>query len=81
MRHVLEHDLNIQNVSEKSSQCILATLLAHKKDNKHVLIHFMCARVFSPIATILESEKTLETRLHFRRPAKGLGRDYKWREK
>ena len=31
MRHVLEHDLNIQNVSEKSSQCILATLLAHKK--------------------------------------------------
>ena len=47
MRHVLEHDLNIQNVSEKSRQCILATLLAHKNDNKHVLIHFMCARVFS----------------------------------
>ena len=66
MRHVLEHDLNLQNVSEKSRQCILATLLAHKKDNKHVLIHlihFVCAGVFSPTATILESEKTLGRRL------------------
>ena len=63
MRHVLEHDLNIQNVSEKGRQCILATLLAHKKDNKHVLMHFICARVFSPTAAILESEKTLGRRL------------------
>lgn len=57
MRHVLEHDLNLQNVSEKSRQCILATLLAHKNDNKHVLIHFMCARVFSPTATIWKARR------------------------
>lgn len=63
MRHFLEHDLNIQNVSEKSRQCILAASLAHKKDNKHVLMHFMSARVFSPTATTFESEKTLGRRL------------------
>lgn len=48
MRHVLEHDLNIQNVSEKSSQCILATLLAHKKRQQTCINTFyVCQGLFS----------------------------------
>ena len=48
MCHVLEHDLNIQNVSEKSSQCILATLLAHKKRQQTCINTFyVCQGLFS----------------------------------
>ena len=48
MRHVLEHDLNIRNVSEKSRQCILATLLAHKKRQQTCINTFyVCQGLFS----------------------------------
>jgi len=55
MRHVLEHDLNIQNVSEKGRQCILATLLAHNPAHTHVLIHNKKAKINTPNAKKLES--------------------------